>query len=87
VIFQIPCANLGALQILQNTNRAILFPGDAAEPFNADRVRLMTSMREVKPRNVHAQPDQVPQHVVGIAGGPYGANDLGATAEGQGPGR
>jgi hypothetical protein len=76
--FEASGAYLGALQILQNADGAVLLFRGAAQAGNIARVLLMGAVGEVQPGYIHAQPHQLTEHGFGIARRANGADDLGA---------
>ena len=78
VVLEPPGAYLGALQILQNADRAVFLFGGAAQPGNISRVLGMGAVRKIQPGNVHAQPHHFTQAGFGIARRSDGANNFGA---------
>src|SRR5262249_22158915 len=76
VVFQSSGPNLGALQVLQNANRATGLFRDAAHALDHPQMFFMRPMRKVETSHVHSQAHQVAQGGFRVAGGPQGAYDL-----------
>ena len=76
MVFQLPGADLGALQVLQNADGAIFVRSRAAQALNAARVIVVGAVGKVKPRDVHAKLHQLAKLGFGVARGTDGADDL-----------
>ena len=75
-------ANLGTLQILEDTDGASFALGCAAEAMNVVGVVFVRAVREVQAGNVHAEAHQLAHHGFVVAGRTDRADDLGAAPGG-----
>ena len=71
-------ADLGALQVLEDAERASFALGSTAEALDVVRVLFVSAVREIQARNVHAQAEQIAHGSFSVAGWPNGADDFGA---------
>jgi len=78
VVLEASSADLGALQILQDTDRPVFQLRGAAQPRNIPRMLRMGSMGKIQPGYVHAQLHHFAQAGFRIARRPDGADNLGA---------
>ncbi len=84
VIFQTPGTDFGALQVLKNADGAVFLFGRTPQTGDVSRVVGMGAMRKIQAGNVHAEAHHFAQHGLGIARGPDGTNNFGATNRGDG---
>jgi hypothetical protein len=59
VVSQLPGTNFGALQVLEDANCPFLLLRGAAQGMNATLMIGVAAMRKIKPRHVHAQPQEL----------------------------
>ena len=78
---QWPGADFGALQVLEDADGASLTLGSTAQTMDVARVIFVSTVGEVEARDVHATAEQVAHSSFGVAGGSYGADDLGAAGK------
>ena len=76
-VLEPPGTDLGALQILQDADRAVFLFGGAAQPGNIARMLGMRAVGKVQPGNVHAQLHHFAQPGFRVARRPDGANNFG----------
>ena len=84
VVLEPPGAYLGALQVLQDADRAVFLFRGAPQAGDITRVLGMRAVRKVQPGHVHAQPHHFAQHGFGIARRSDGADNLGAASGREG---
>jgi hypothetical protein len=72
-------ADLGALKILKDTDGSLLAVSDFAETLDKPSVLFVGSVREIEASDIHACPHQLANHGFGVACGPEGADNLGAS--------
>src|SRR5262249_24837706 len=73
-----PDADLRALQILQDADRAAPLLRLAAHHAQRRQVGVVVAVREVQPRDVHARVEQLRDHLGAARGGAERTDDLGA---------
>ena len=83
-VFQAPGADLGALQVLEDADGAILFTRHPAQQLDSFGMFSVSAVGKVQPGHVHAGAQQVAQHYFGAAGRADGADDLGPASHGIG---
>jgi len=71
------------MQVLKNSDGAAFLFGGAPQAGDISRVVGVDAMREIQPGNVHAETHHFAQHGIGIARGPDGTNNFGATDGGD----
>ena len=70
--------DLGALQVLQDTNCASFALSGAAQALDVLGVLFVSAVRKIQPRNVHAEAEQVAHGGLGVASRADGADNFGA---------
>jgi hypothetical protein len=81
VALQASGADLGALQILQDADRAVLFSSGTAQAVDVTGMILMRAVRKIQAGDIHAQTKQVAHRGFGVASRADGADDLGAACD------
>ena len=75
-VFKPSSANLGALQVLKNTDGALQAARSTAQPLDPARVLRMCSVREIQAGHIHAKFHQVANTGFGITGRTNRADDF-----------
>ena len=78
MMLQRSSADFGALQILEDANRAALLFGDTAQAGDVARVLAMSAVGKIQTGDIHAEEQEIAQNRFVVAGRADGADDLGA---------
>lgn len=82
-VFEAAGANLRALKVLEDADRALEIVGGAPQTFDPAGVFGVGSVGEIEACDVHTGEHKRTNHLVGVAGGADGANDF-CAARGRG---
>ena len=77
MVLELAGADFGALQVLEDAESAPLALGGAAEALDIVSVFLVSAVRKIQARDVHAETEQVAHGGFGVAGRTDGADNLG----------